>query len=1082
MSVSVSSTIEEMQAERNALQSFADDRARDFVGRQSVLSRVTDLCLSPAKELSPTKEGPPWGICITGDPGSGKSAVFGEVLRRLNETDAFILAHAAEATPQASSIDAMLRRWIAELGSALGAGDIDLAANIDPEIVERAFASLLVRMASKRRVVVLIDAIDQFKKTSRGKFTAWLPRLWPINARLVATGLAGGASKALSERSGVETLALPPLESSEVEGIIEAACKRNERKLAAPVIDALLAKKHAGGPAWGNPLWLLLALEELELLDSSDLADMRREYAGSSEERLRSAMLDAVGAMPADIPLLCRATFDSAAQLLSPAIAAAFIGLLSAGRTGWRESDFRQLLPQVGGEAWDQKRFTTLRNLFRGQIHQHGDLALLDFNHSQARAAARSRLAALRVTNPELHLLIADHLLTLAPDDRLRVTETMVHLLASKDEVRAARHYGDPSLGEKELRGATYALADAIVSPATGTPASAAREICRLLQNPDHSVRARVAERLLFSFDDAAGRHVASDVRLIVLNAVEQTFRELLRDEPGNAGWQRNLSVAHDRVGDVLVAQGKLPEALTSFREGLAIREKLTGTDSDNAALQHDLSISYEKIGDLLAVQGKLDEALDSIRKQLAVVERLANGDPDNADLQSEISLCHEKIGEALMAQGNLPGALEAFQSQLEISERLARGADTDDNKWQRERTLAYDRVGDVLMAQGKLPEALEFFRNGLTIKERVAKAHPENTSWQRSLSISHDRIGDALVTQGKLPDALTSYRTGLEVAQKLARTEPENVGWQRDLSVSHAKIGDVLVAQSSLPDALKAFHEGLTIRQRLANADPDNVDWQRGLAVSYDRIGDVLMAQDNMGDALSAFQDQFAIAEKLARIDPNNTGWQRDLSVSHEKVGDVQMAQGNLPDALKSYRAGLAIRERLARNDPDNINWQRSLSVSHDCIGDVLEAQSEVDEALKAFREGLEIRKRLAQRDPSNVGWQRDLTVSYDRIGEVLESKGDLEAAEKSFREGLAIMERLSLADPGNVDLQRGVAVSQGHLAEMYRRSNDHNSALAALRQGQAAMERVVMRAPENAGWKKDLDWFTEQISTLTE
>ncbi len=1080
MSVSVSSTIEEMQAERNVLQSFANDRARDFVGRQSVLARVTDLCLSPAKELSPTREGAPWGICITGDPGLGKSALFGELLRRMKETDAFVLAHAAEAAPRASSIDAMLRRWITELGSALGAGDVDLAANIDPEIVERAFASLLARMASQRRVIILIDAIDQFKKTSRGKFTTWLPRLWPINARLVATGLAGGASKALAERSGVEALTLPPLESPEA--IIDAACKRNQRKLASPVIDALLAKKHAGGPAWGNPLWLVLALEELELLATSDFADMQREYTGTPEERRQNAMLDAVGAMPTDILLLYRATFDSAAELLGPAIAAAFIGLLSAGRTGWRESDFRQLLPQVSGEAWDQKRFAALRNLFRGQIHQHGDLAQLDFNHAQARAAARSRLAALRVSNPELHLLIADHLLTLAPGDPLRVSETMIHLLASKDDVRAARYYGDPALGEKELRGATQALADAIISPAAGTSASAAREICRLLENPDNSVRASAAEHLLVSFDDVAGRHLPSDVRLIVLNAIEQTFQQLLRAEPDNAGWQRNLSVAHDRAGDVLVAQGKLPEALKSFREGLAIRERLTSKTPDNAGLQHDLSISHEKVGDLLAVQGKLDEALESIRKQLAIVERLANGAPGDTDLQSELSLCHEKIGEALMAQGNLPEALGAFQNQLEITERLARGADTDDNKWQRDRTLAYDRVGDVLMAQGKLPESLEFFRNGLTIKERVAKAHPDNTSWQRSLSISHDRIGDVLVAQGKLFDALKSFRTGLEIAQQMARTEPENVGWQRDLSVSHAKIGDVHVAQSSLPDALKAFHEGMTIRQRLANADPDNVDWQRGLAVSYDRIGDVLMAQDNMADALKAFEDQFAIAERLARIDPGNAGWQRDLSVCHEKVGDVQMAQGNLPEALKSYRAGLAIRERLARNDPDNVSWQRSLSVSHDCIGDVLEAQSEVEEALKAFREGLEIRKRLAQRSPDNVGWLRDLTVSYDRIGEVLEAQGNVDEAEKSFLEGLAIMERLSLADPGNVDLQRGVAVSQGHLAEMYRRSNDHNNALAALRQGQAAMERVVMRAPDNAGWKKDLDWFTEQIATLTD
>ncbi|ABE61920.1 Tetratricopeptide TPR_2 [Nitrobacter hamburgensis X14] len=1081
--VSVSSTIEDMQAERNALEAFANDRARDFVGRQSIIARVTDLCLSPAKEnLSPTKEATSWGICITGDPGSGKSALFGELLHRMKGTDAFVLAHAAGANPRASSVDAMLRRWIVELGSALGVGNVDLAANIDPEIVERAFVSLLTRMAPQRRVVMVIDAIDQFKKTPRGKFTTWLPRMWPTNTRLVATAIDGGASKALAERSGVEALSLPPLDATEARGIIDAVCKRNNRQLEPSVIDALLAKKHAGAPASGNPLWLVLALEELELLDSDDFADMQREYVGPPEERVASLMLDTVGAMSTDILRLYHATFDSAAELLGPAVTSAFIGLISASRTGWRESDFRQLLPQVSGEPWDEQRFAALRRLFRGQIHQHGDLAQWNFNHAQAQAAARSRLAALRISNPQLHLLIADHLLTLAPDDLLRATETMVHLLASKDDTRAGQYYGDSSLSEAGLQGATRALADAMISPATGTPASAAQEICRLLDNPDNAVRALAAERFLFNLDDAAERHVSPDARMTVLNAIESAFEQLLRTDPDNAGWQRNLSVARDRVGDVLVAQGKLPDALKSFRDGLAIRERLASADPGNAGRQRDLSLSHEKIGDVLAVQGKLPEALEAFRSQLAAAERLANADPDNTELRVGLSLSHEKIGEALMAQDKLPEALEAFRNQLDIIEQLARAADTDDNEWQRDRTLSYDRIGDVLMAQGKLPEALEALRDGLKIKERLAKAHPDNTGWQRSLSLSYDRIGDVLVTQGKLPDALTAFRTGLAIAEQLARAEPDHVGWQRDLSVSHSKVGDVHVAQSSLPEALKSFHEALTLRQRLAHADPDNVDWQRGLAVSNDRIGDVLMAQENLGEALKAFQDQLAIAERLAQANPGNAGWQRDLSVSHEKVGDVLVAQGNQAEALKAFRNALAIRERLARNDPGNSGWQRSLSVSHDCIGDVLESQGNQAEALKAFRNALAIRERLAQSDPANVAWQRDLTVSYDRIGEVLEGLGDQAEAVKAFNEGIAISERLSLADPGNVDLQRSVAVSQGHLAEMYRRSNDHNNALAALRQGQAAMERVVRRAPDNAGWKKDLDWFNEQIETLAD
>ncbi|MGH6740856.1 MAG: ATP-binding protein, partial [Bradyrhizobium sp.] len=292
-----------MQAERNALEDFADDRARGFVGRQAVIERLTGLFLSPPKVDAPC------GVCVTGEPGLGKSALFGELLRRMKDTDAFVLAHAAGASPRASSVDAMLRRWIDELGSGLGAGDVGLAENADPETVETVFASLFGQMASKRRVVVLIDALDQFKKTTRGKFTTWLPRLWPANARLVATAIAGGASKLLAERPGMEALPLPALDATEARGIIEGICDRYQRKFEPPVIDALLAKKHAGVPASGNPLWLVLAVEELNLLDDDDFARMKREYTGAPAERLQSLMLDIVDGMPTDILRLYGATF-----------------------------------------------------------------------------------------------------------------------------------------------------------------------------------------------------------------------------------------------------------------------------------------------------------------------------------------------------------------------------------------------------------------------------------------------------------------------------------------------------------------------------------------------------------------------------------------------------------------------------------------------------------------------------------------------------------------------------------------------------------------------------------------------------
>ena len=88
----------------------------------------------------------------------------------------------------------------------------------------------------------------------------------------------------------------------------------------------------------------------------------------------------------------------------------------------------------------------------------------------------------------------------------------------------------------------------------------------------------------------------------------------LAKADPGNAGWQRDLSVSYNKIGDVLVAQGNLPEALKSFRDGLAIRDRLAKADPGNAGWQRDLSVSYNKIGDVLVAQGNLPEALKAFR------------------------------------------------------------------------------------------------------------------------------------------------------------------------------------------------------------------------------------------------------------------------------------------------------------------------------------------------------------------------------------------------------------------------------------------------------------------------------------
>ena len=68
--------------------------------------------------------------------------------------------------------------------------------------------------------------------------------------------------------------------------------------------------------------------------------------------------------------------------------------------------------------------------------------------------------------------------------------------------------------------------------------------------------------------------------------------------DASNTQWQRDLSVSHDKIGDVLEAQGDGPGAVAAYRKSLAIAEALAARDASNTEWQRDLSVIHNKIGD----------------------------------------------------------------------------------------------------------------------------------------------------------------------------------------------------------------------------------------------------------------------------------------------------------------------------------------------------------------------------------------------------------------------------------------------------------------------------------------------------
>jgi hypothetical protein len=65
---------------------------------------------------------------------------------------------------------------------------------------------------------------------------------------------------------------------------------------------------------------------------------------------------------------------------------------------------------------------------------------------------------------------------------------------------------------------------------------------------------------------------------------------KLAAQDPGNAGWQRDLAISYGRIALIDARQGERERALAAFREGRAVIARLREASPDHAILASDLA------------------------------------------------------------------------------------------------------------------------------------------------------------------------------------------------------------------------------------------------------------------------------------------------------------------------------------------------------------------------------------------------------------------------------------------------------------------------------------------------------------
>ena len=797
-----------------ALEQFVGERSRGFRGRAGVVAR---LCAHATKTGDADKR----GLVVAGASGGGKSAIFARVYEELTETkgtDFWLLAHAAGIDPRSTSVVNLLEDWLAILAGKLGVENPLAAPASDPRETrlgadkrpkpEEAFADLLSQAAKGKRVVLLLDALDRFERTPQAEQLTWLPAQLPANVRLSATAVTGPETEALAKRADFAVEPLVALTVDEAREIAQSVYDRYHRQ---PNRDAvrILGEKAGldGAPAHGNALWLVSALEEMNLLDGDDFRRAEAGTEGTDEDRLHAMVVGEARALPGDVEGLYARIFARAGRRVSDdpgegtVLARAFAVAIALSRGGLRERDLAALIPGIARLLapsapplpWDALAFASLRRALRAHLVRRGADDRWDFHHRQARSAAERAYLPDPEIAKRIHEAVADHLLGLPADDPLRESETMFHLIQADAREKAARLYaGELTPGgltgcQEEL--AKHALGDEGLAWVTGL-----LEVEVL----GHDVLIALGERYLFDLNKVLERMDVIPPRARVAHATQDLFRRLRAKNPGDSFLLRDVSVSLVNVGQVEMARGHLDAASNAYSESQSISRGLS--DPHQPQSLRDLAVSLDNVGEVEMARGRLDAASNAYSESLSILRDLS--DPHQPQSLRDVSVSLDNVGRVEMARGDLDAASNAYSEMLSILRGLS---DPHQPQSLRDVSVSLNNVGRVEMARGNLDASSAVYIESLTIARSISNPHQPQSL--RDVSISLNNVGKVEMARGNL-DAVRKHLeeslrilTGLERDGKLFPQWRNSIVWVKQ-QLERVVAENLAPAQVDIPRA----------------------------------------------------------------------------------------------------------------------------------------------------------------------------------------------------------------------------------------------------------------------------------------
>jgi eukaryotic-like serine/threonine-protein kinase len=264
--------------------------------------------------------------------------------------------------------------------------------------------------------------------------------------------------------------------------------------------------------------------------------------------------------------------------------------------------------------------------------------------------------------------------------------------------------------------------------------------------------------------------------------------QQLVKQDPKSVRHLHDLALACECAGSAQEALGNKDQARTHYQE---MERVFSHLQPQSKALEviwrQDVSVAHERLGDLARDEGKLDEATKHFQ---AGMDQLLPLEEKPIVLRRRAVLT-ERLGSMAELQSDLGTAQKHYETALGLWQKLVRTARNDLNLIAAEATASGKLIALQLAQPKTTPELLTQTLQAVATFERLHQRDNMNVAWANGLAIAQMQHGAVCEAQNKHVDAETAFVAALNLFSQQSGSQQQAAAAQLRVGISQLRQGN---------------------------------------------------------------------------------------------------------------------------------------------------------------------------------------------------------------------------------------------------------------------------------------------------